>query len=336
MLRKRNARGLIAFEDISLPGFNPGQYGLTMPQVIGAMHAVRPDGAIVRGVDVFAEVYDAVGWTWLARPIRWRVTRPLAKFGYKIFAAVRPWLSGFKPLECTDACKRPVSGRVALVALLIFSAASISGCRTSTSQGAAPSGVIGQQTSRDAEDSEMKKPFMIGEARLPQGFPPPGPVGEVIVKRYPQSRAATVQADAAKGGENSMFRSLFKHIKTNNIAMSAPVDMTWSDPGEADSAPRETAMAFIYSDPTLGKTGADGIVQVVDLPAQTVLSIAVRGSYSQENFAEGLKKLKAFLAQHEGQYRVVGPPRFLAYNSPFVPWFMKLGEVQLPVAPGTE
>ncbi len=331
MLRKRNARGLIAFEDISLPEFDAAQYGLTMEQVVGAMHAIRPDGAIVRGVDVFAEVYDAVGWTWLARFIRWRVTRPLAKFGYRIFATVRPWLSGFKPTECTDACKRPVGGRVASVALLIFLAASISGCSTSTSQGAAPSGAIGQQTSHAAEDSKMKKPFMIGEARLPEGFPPPGPVGQVIVKNYPRSRAATVRADAAKGGENGMFRSLFKHIKTNNIAMSTPVDMTLSDPGEADGAPRETAMAFIYGDPTLGKPGPDGIVQVVDLPAQTVLSIGVRGSYSQANFVEGFKKLKSFLAQHDAEYRVVGPPRFLAYNSPFVPWFMKLGEVQLPV-----
>ena len=29
---------------------------------------------------------------------------------------------------------------------------------------------------------------------------------------------------------------------------------------------------------------------------------------------------------------VVGPPRYLAYNSPFVPGFLKFGEVQLPVA----
>ena len=30
--------------------------------------------------------------------------------------------------------------------------------------------------------------------------------------------------------------------------------------------------------------------------------------------------------------RVVGPPRYLAHNSPFVPGFLKFGEVQLPVA----
>jgi predicted DCC family thiol-disulfide oxidoreductase YuxK len=106
MLKKRNARGLIAFEDIAEPGFDPAVYGLTMPQVVGSMHAVRADGSIVNGVDVFAEVYDAVGWGLLSQLIRWRVTRPLAKLGYRIFAAVRPKLSRFDPSSCENgSCK---------------------------------------------------------------------------------------------------------------------------------------------------------------------------------------------------------------------------------------
>jgi predicted DCC family thiol-disulfide oxidoreductase YuxK len=106
MLKRRNNRGLITFEDITQPGFDPAIYGLTMPQVVGSMHAVKPDGSIVHGVDVFAEVYDAVGWTLLSRLIRWRVTRPVAKLGYRIFAAVRPRLSRFDPRACEKgSCK---------------------------------------------------------------------------------------------------------------------------------------------------------------------------------------------------------------------------------------
>jgi predicted DCC family thiol-disulfide oxidoreductase YuxK len=105
MLRKRNRDGLIAFEDIAEPGFSPTMYGLTMQQVIGGMHAVRPDGSIVRGVDVFAEVYQAIGWTWLARPLQWKLTRPFAKLGYRIFAWIRPRLSRFDPAQCeSDRC----------------------------------------------------------------------------------------------------------------------------------------------------------------------------------------------------------------------------------------
>jgi predicted DCC family thiol-disulfide oxidoreductase YuxK len=106
MLRRRNREGRIAFEDIAAAEFAPEHYGLTMEQVVGAMHAIRPDGSVVRGIDVFAEVYEAVGWSWLAGPIRWRLTRPLASFGYRIFAAIRPRLSSFDPKVCDAACKR--------------------------------------------------------------------------------------------------------------------------------------------------------------------------------------------------------------------------------------
>jgi predicted DCC family thiol-disulfide oxidoreductase YuxK len=106
MLRKRNDRGLIAFEDIAEPGFDPTKYGLTMKQVVGSMHAVCPDGSVINGVDVFAAVYDAVGWKIPAGLIRWRVTRPLMKLGYRVFAALRPKLSRFDPNRCADGtCK---------------------------------------------------------------------------------------------------------------------------------------------------------------------------------------------------------------------------------------
>ena len=95
MLRKRNQRGLIAFEDIADPGFDPEQYGLTMPQVIGSMHAVRRDGSVLHGVDVFAEVYDAIGLRWVAWLIRWPLTRPAIKLGYRLFSKIRPSLSRF-------------------------------------------------------------------------------------------------------------------------------------------------------------------------------------------------------------------------------------------------
>ena len=38
-----------------------------------------------------------------------------------------------------------------------------------------------------ASNNEMKRPFMFKEAKLPAGFPAPGPVGEIIVKEYPHT-----------------------------------------------------------------------------------------------------------------------------------------------------
>ena len=138
-----------------------------------------------------------------------------------------------------------------------------------------------------------------------------------------------------------MFMPLFKHIKRNDIAMTAPVEIEYaasSEPTDTGATrpgqQRATAMAFMYAVPSLGTAGpdpADARIVVEDVPAMTVVSIGVRGGYTEKNFASALAKLDDWLAQNLERFRVVGPPRYLAYNSPFVPWFLKFGEVQLPV-----
>ncbi len=109
-LRRADQHGHIAFEDITTPTFNPQQYGLTVMQVLGAMHVIRPDGSVLRGIDALAELYDAVGWTWLARPLRWRLTRPLAHLAYRVFAAIRPRFSRFRPGTCASGACSTRSG----------------------------------------------------------------------------------------------------------------------------------------------------------------------------------------------------------------------------------
>jgi hypothetical protein len=201
-----------------------------------------------------------------------------------------------------------------------------------------PPGLPDDESPTDAaKEAAGAKPFMFDEASLPQGFPPVGPVGVVVVKQYPAHRLAQVQA-AGVGGQNAMFNPLFNHIKRNKIAMTAPVQMEYDaalaqgDAGNVSRQPQN--MAFFYRDPDLGATGADARdarVQVVDVPAVTVISVALRGSYGGESLRTGLKLLNDWLAAHPGEYRVVGGPRYMGYNSPFVPWFLRMGEVQLPV-----
>lgn len=184
-----------------------------------------------------------------------------------------------------------------------------------------------QPTTRPA-----KKPFVVDEAPLPEGYPPAGPVGQVIVKHYPAARVAVVRSESlGSGGEDRMFGSLFNHIKKHDIAMSTPVDMGWSSNAAEESKP--VSMAFVYGKPTMGQTGPDGNgpVEVVDVPAMTVVSVGVRGSYDRAHFVKGLGQVRAYLAEHAGEWEEAGPPRFLGYNSPFVPWFMRFGEVQVPV-----
>lgn len=160
------------------------------------------------------------------------------------------------------------------------------------------------------------------EAELPRGYPVPGPLGEIRVKQYPAYRMAV-----SKSG-SSAFWSLFSHIKRHDIAMTAPVEMSY---GKADeSKPSEQSMAFLYGDPDMGQTGPDGNVEVVDAEPVTVVSIGLNGSRSETRIEQARDQLLNWLAE-SSQYEVVGPMRVLGYNSPFVPRDRKYWEVQIPV-----
>jgi hypothetical protein len=177
-------------------------------------------------------------------------------------------------------------------------------------------------------DETPPKPLVIGEAKLPAGFPPPGPVGQVIKKTYPAHRLARTRSDS--GRDDGMFMRLFRHIERNDIAMTAPVEMTLRGPADDGRA-----MAFLYARQDIGTPGpdpADAAVVVEEVPETMVATLGVRGGYGERTFAGGLEKLRAWLAKHP-EWREAGPPRALAYNSPFVPGILKYAEVQLPIAP---
>ena len=183
----------------------------------------------------------------------------------------------------------------------------------------------------------MHKPFMIHEASLPEGFPPPGPVGEVIVKRYPACREAVVESAAlSNSGSDSMFYTLFRHIKKNDIAMTAPVELQYGELSPTSAVTRPVAMAFLYRQPQWGHVGIEGTVKVIDAAPVTVISVGIRGTDSDAHLKEGMAKLNAWLASNPGRYTITGPPRLLGYNSPFVPWFLRYGELQLPITTVTE
>ena len=76
-------------------------------------------------------------------------------------------------------------------------------------------------------------------------------------------------------------------------------------------------------------------VLVEDIPSQSYASTGVRGSYSDAHHSEGLARVQAWLAA-QSEWKADGPSRYLGYNSPFVPWFWRYGEVQVPVVQSTK
>ena len=163
------------------------------------------------------------------------------------------------------------------------------------------------------------------EAELPEGFPGPTPVRELELKQYPAYRAARTSMEGESA--NGAFWELFTHIQSKDIAMTAPVEMSYT---AGDDGPRESAMAFLYGDPRTGAPGAEGAVDVVDTEPMWVLSMGLRGRDTQARIAGTRTTLERWLEQSP-DWRAAGELRVMGYNSPMVWGNRRFFEVQLPV-----
>lgn len=174
-------------------------------------------------------------------------------------------------------------------------------------------------TGETAENATFKP---IVEASLPDGFPGYTPVGEIEVKHYPAYRKAETSGRVA-------FWTLFGHIKSEGIPMTAPVEMTFQKDGPPVG--REQSMGFLYVNKNTGNAGRKGNVDVIDVPAATVLSIGMRGGRSDSVLVEAEQSLRNWLAENKTRYDQSGAVRVMGYNSPFVPRDRQFFEVQIPI-----
>ena len=88
-MRTRNGRGLLGFQDIHAADFEASALGVSVEQLMAEIHGINTDGSLIKGIDVFAIAYSAVGFGWLAAAIRSRWLRPVFKCLYAWFARYR-------------------------------------------------------------------------------------------------------------------------------------------------------------------------------------------------------------------------------------------------------
>ena len=89
----------LAFVDVAAAGFDAARYGATLEDMQRLIHAVRPDGTLVVGVEVFRLAYGAVGWGLLFAPTALPGVSTLAERAYAIFARNRYQVSALlRPL----------------------------------------------------------------------------------------------------------------------------------------------------------------------------------------------------------------------------------------------
>jgi len=152
----------------------------------------------------------------------------------------------------------------------------------------------------------------------------PTPPGTVELKHIPAVTALCAKVEADYFPEaNRLFRRLFDFIRVRDIPMTVPV--------EADMKPG-TMRFFLGAGFKGGPIPPSPNVQVVVLPARTVLSAGVRGSYTPATFRKGMDAIENGQTNFP-QWRLVGTPYAVYWNGPFLPGFLKRSEVHWPVVP---
>lgn len=100
-LRSRDAgRGLVEFVDIAADDYNPEvNGGVDFATAMGRIHAVLPDGTLVKNVEVFRRVYEILGMGWVYAVTKLPIMGAIANFIYGIWADWRLALTGRPNLE---------------------------------------------------------------------------------------------------------------------------------------------------------------------------------------------------------------------------------------------
>lgn len=103
-LRAVDRRGRILFTDIAAPGFDAAKTGYTWDELMDRIRGRLADGTPVEGVEVFRQLYGAVGLAPLVALTRLPGVRQLLDIAYEKFAKNRLRLTG----RCRDGvCEIP-------------------------------------------------------------------------------------------------------------------------------------------------------------------------------------------------------------------------------------
>jgi predicted DCC family thiol-disulfide oxidoreductase YuxK len=95
-LRKKDAgRGLVAFVDIADDRYLPEENGgVDFETAMGRIHAVLPDGSVIRNVEVFRQVYETLGMGWVYAATKLPIVGAMVDKLYDIWADWRLKLTG--------------------------------------------------------------------------------------------------------------------------------------------------------------------------------------------------------------------------------------------------
>jgi predicted DCC family thiol-disulfide oxidoreductase YuxK len=104
--RRDGGRGLVAFVDIADDNYDPAAHGgVDFETAMGRIHAVLPDGTVIRNVEVFRRVYEVLGMGWVYALTKLPVVGAIADWLYGVWADYRLVLTG-RPNLATVVAER--------------------------------------------------------------------------------------------------------------------------------------------------------------------------------------------------------------------------------------
>ena len=148
------------------------------------------------------------------------------------------------------------------------------------------------------------------------------PVNKIQILELPARLALEAKTDDSYFiKDNGLFRSLFRYITKNDISMTTPV--------EADINPGK--MRFFVGDKDKTKNlESNDLIKVYKVPTKMVVSVGIRGSYSEKNFSKNKIKLDTWLKKNK-DYSQAGAAYAVYWNGPFIPGFLKRSEIHIPI-----
>ncbi|MBY0555072.1 DUF393 domain-containing protein [bacterium] len=102
--KKQSGSAKINFVDIFSPDFNAESENLDPAKIHKHLHAKKEDGSVLVGVDVFIEIWKNLDrFKKISVLAENKIIKTTLKWGYKLFADIRPYLPRRKAADCTES-----------------------------------------------------------------------------------------------------------------------------------------------------------------------------------------------------------------------------------------
>lgn len=95
LTKKDAGRGIVKFVDIASLDYTPEDHaGIDFATAMGQIHAILPDGSIIKNVEVFRQVYESLGMGWIYAITKLPLLGAIADQLYDIWAKWRLKVTG--------------------------------------------------------------------------------------------------------------------------------------------------------------------------------------------------------------------------------------------------